>query len=146
MLLAHPTMALSGINQCMTELLTEPGTFMLSRGVNRAETFIRCTNSSNTLQCLRDLPYETIYGAAYEGLEWFATVDDKFISQFPQISYKENKIAKVPILLGTNTDEGTSFGTTGTDTAEECIEQLICLFIVTNMSSADESGTNSYPL
>lgn len=35
-------------------------------------------------------------------------------------------MAKVPILLGTNTDEGTSFGTTGTDTDEECIEQLIC--------------------
>lgn len=34
----------------------------------------------------------------------------------------------MPILLGTNTDEGTSFGTTGTDTDEQCIEQLICLY------------------
>lgn len=143
MLLAHPTMVLSGISQCMTELLNEPGKFMLSRGVNGAEAFTRCTNSSNTLQCLRDLPYETIYGAAYEGLEWFATVDDKFISQFPQISYKENKIAKVPILLGTNTDEGTSFGTTGTDTAEECIEQLTCLFLLITTYSTDGPGANS---
>ncbi|KAJ5397744.1 hypothetical protein N7509_005857 [Penicillium cosmopolitanum] len=94
---------------------------MYDRIVDRAG----CTNSSNTLQCLRDLPYETFYAAAYEGLEWFATIDGKFITQFPQISYKENKVAKVPILLGTNTDEGTSFGTTGTDTAEQCIEQLI---------------------
>ncbi|KAJ5300743.1 uncharacterized protein N7443_005745 [Penicillium atrosanguineum] len=83
-----------------------------------------CTNATNTLQCLRDLPYSTIYNVAYEGLEWFATIDNIFISQYPQISYKEGKLAKVPILLGTNTDEGTSFGTTGTNTGEECIEQL----------------------
>ncbi|KAJ5675703.1 hypothetical protein N7462_008600 [Penicillium macrosclerotiorum] len=84
-----------------------------------------CTNSTNTLQCLRELPYETLYNNAYEGLEWFATIDDDFITQYPQISYKEGKLAKVPILLGTNTDEGTSFGTTGTNTDEQCIEQLI---------------------
>lgn len=89
---------------------------------------IRCTNATNTLQCLRDLPYLTIYNAAYEGLEWFATIDNSFISQYPQISYKEGKLAKVPILLGTNTDEGTSFGTTGTNTDEECIEQLTCMY------------------
>lgn len=89
---------------------------------------IRCTNATNTLQCLRDLPYLTIYNAAYEGLEWFATIDNSFISHYPQISYKEGKLAKVPILLGTNTDEGTSFGTTGTNTDEECIEQLTCMY------------------
>ncbi|KAJ6104377.1 hypothetical protein N7523_010697 [Penicillium sp. IBT 18751x] len=94
---------------------------MYDRIVERAG----CTNATNTLQCLRDLPYSTIYNAAYEGLEWFATIDNSFISQYPQMSYKEGKLSKVPILLGTNTDEGTSFGTTGTNTDEECIEQLI---------------------
>lgn len=85
-----------------------------------------CTNATNILQCLRELPYETIYNSAYEGLEWFATIDDIFITEYPQLSYQSGKLAKVPILLGTNTDEGTSFGTTGTDTDDECIEQLIC--------------------
>ncbi|KAJ5659236.1 hypothetical protein N7507_005687 [Penicillium longicatenatum] len=84
-----------------------------------------CSNATNTLECLRDLPYETFYSVAYAGLEWFATIDDMFISQYPQISYREGKIAKVPILLGTNTDEGTSFGTTGVNTDEEAIAQLI---------------------
>ncbi|KAJ5632333.1 Triacylglycerol lipase (LipA) [Penicillium lividum] len=84
-----------------------------------------CSNETNTLQCLRDLPYENFYSIAYAGLEWFATIDGIFISQYPQISYREGKIAKVPILLGTNTDEGTSFGTTGVNTDEEAIKQLI---------------------
>ncbi|KAF5860819.1 hypothetical protein ETB97_001039 [Aspergillus alliaceus] len=84
-----------------------------------------CSSSSDTLQCLRDVSYDTLYDAAYEGLEWFATIDGVFIKEYPQISVTEGRMAKVPILLGTNTDEGTSFGTTGTDTDEECIEQLI---------------------
>ncbi|KAB8225932.1 Alpha/Beta hydrolase protein [Aspergillus novoparasiticus] len=84
-----------------------------------------CSSSSDTLQCLRDASYETIYDAAYEGLEWFAAIDGTYIKEYPQISITQGKMAKVPILLGTNTDEGTSFGTTGTDTDEECIEQLI---------------------
>ena len=54
--------------------------------------------------------------------------DNIFISQYPQTSYREGKFAKVPILLGTNTDEGTSFGTTGTNTDEDCIAQLTCEF------------------
>ncbi|KUM60589.1 hypothetical protein ACN42_g6551 [Penicillium freii] len=93
---------------------------MYNRIVERAG----CTDSTNTLQCLRELPYATLYNTANEGLEWFATVDGSFIAQYPQISYRQGKLARVPILIGTNTDEGTSFGTTGTNTDEDCINQL----------------------
>ncbi|KAJ6180361.1 hypothetical protein N7519_010822 [Penicillium mononematosum] len=91
---------------------------------NRIVERTGCTNSTNTLQCLRELPYAALYSNANEGLEWFATVDGSFIAQYPQISYKEGKMTRVPILLGTNTDEGTSFGTTGTNTDEDCINEL----------------------
>ncbi|KAJ5273522.1 hypothetical protein N7478_008647 [Penicillium angulare] len=94
---------------------------MYNRIVDRAG----CSNATNTLECLRNLQYTTFYDSAYEGLEWFATIDKAFITQYPQISYREGKIAQVPILLGTNTDEGTSFGTTGVNTDEEAIQQLI---------------------
>ncbi|CDM26756.1 hypothetical protein DTO013E5_7041 [Penicillium roqueforti] len=93
---------------------------MYDRIVERAG----CTNSLNTLQCLRELPYAALYSIANEGLEWFATVDGSFITQYPQINYREGTLAQVPILLGTNTDEGTSFGTTGTNTVEDCINEL----------------------
>jgi triacylglycerol lipase len=65
---------------------------------------------------------------AYEGLEWFAAIDGSFIREYAQISYTAGRLAKVPILVGSNTDEGTSFGTTGTNTDEDCINQLICAF------------------
>ncbi|KAK4120148.1 carboxylesterase family protein [Parathielavia appendiculata] len=83
-----------------------------------------CANSLDTLQCLREVPFKSLYAVAYEGLEWFATVDGQFIAEEPQVSITRGRIARVPILLGTNTDEGTSFGVTGVDTDEECIEQL----------------------
>ncbi|PYH79516.1 triacylglycerol lipase [Aspergillus uvarum CBS 121591] len=88
-------------------------------------TKTNCTSASDTLQCLREVPFETFYPLAYNGLEWFGTIDGTFIKEQPQISITEGRFAKVPILHGTNTDEGTSFGTTGTNTDEECIEQLI---------------------
>lgn len=128
--LAPHTTAPNGINPCMTELSRELGTFKfnLQSALEYLPTHIRCTGSSNTLQCLRELPYTTLYSATYEGLEWFATIDGSFITQYPQISYKQGKLAKVPILLGTNTDEGTSFGTTGTDTEDECIDELTSMY------------------
>ncbi|KAL7652289.1 hypothetical protein ACMYSQ_009585 [Aspergillus niger] len=84
-----------------------------------------CTTSSNTLQCLREVPFSTIYTAADIGLEWFATIDGTFIKEYPQISITEGRFAKVPILHGTNTDEGVSFGTTGVNTDAEAIQQLM---------------------
>ncbi|KAF9892223.1 hypothetical protein FE257_001999 [Aspergillus nanangensis] len=84
-----------------------------------------CTTATNTLQCLRETPYDTLYASANENLEWFGAIDGKFIKEYPQISLQAGRVAKVPILLGTNTDEGTSFGTKGTNTDEECVAQLI---------------------
>lgn len=95
---------------------------MYDRLVARAN----CSDAADTLDCLREMPFEQIYAVAYEGLEWFAVVDGEFIPRYPQVSYLAGKIAKVPILLGTNTDEGTSFGTTGIDTDEEYVEALMC--------------------
>ncbi|KAL4918654.1 Alpha/Beta hydrolase protein [Aspergillus aurantiobrunneus] len=83
-----------------------------------------CSTSSDTLQCLREVPFESLYAVAYEGLEWFAVVDGAFIKEYPQVSITEGRLAKVPILLGTNTDEGVSFGTSGVNTDKDCIAQL----------------------
>ncbi|KAL4787594.1 Alpha/Beta hydrolase protein [Aspergillus varians] len=92
---------------------------------NRIVDKAGCSDSSDTLQCLREVPFDSLYAVAYEGLEWFAVVDGAFIKEYPQISITQGRFAKVPILLGSNTDEGVSFGTTGVGTNEDCIAQLI---------------------
>ncbi|PYI12031.1 carboxylesterase family protein [Aspergillus sclerotiicarbonarius CBS 121057] len=83
-----------------------------------------CTTASDTLQCLREVPFDSLYAVAYDGLEWFGTIDGIFLKEYPQISITEGRFTKVPILHGTNTDEGVSFGTTGINTDAECIQQL----------------------
>ncbi|KAL5335157.1 Alpha/Beta hydrolase protein [Aspergillus crustosus] len=94
---------------------------MYDRIVNEAG----CSNSPDTLQCLGEVPFESLYAVAYEGLEWFGAVDGVFIKEYPQISITEGRLAKVPILLGSNTDEGVSFGTSGVDTDEESSKRWV---------------------
>lgn len=58
------------------------------------------------------------------GYEWFAVVDGQFVTQWPVKNIKEKKFLKVPILIGSNTDEGISFGVAGVNTDAQAIEQL----------------------
>lgn len=97
---------------------------MYDRLVARAN----CSAAADTLACLREMPFDKLYAVGYEGLEWFAVVDGEFIPRYPQVSYLDGKIARVPLLLGTNTDEGTSFGTTGVDSDGECVGALLSIF------------------
>lgn len=69
-----------------------------------------CSNATDTLQCLREVPYETIAPLAYNGRDqWFHTIDGSLIPRFAQESLTTGKFAKIPIILGTNTDEGFGF-------------------------------------
>ncbi|KAF2704146.1 lipase 3 precursor [Pleomassaria siparia CBS 279.74] len=86
-------------------------------------TSVNCTGASDTLQCLRDVPFETIAPFGYTGEEWFHSMDTSFVSRPGQVSLTTGKFAKIPIILGTNTDEG--FGVGGVNTDEQAINQLV---------------------
>ncbi|KAH8152546.1 uncharacterized protein LAJ45_03386 [Morchella importuna] len=92
---------------------------------DRITTTTGCYNATDTLQCLREVPYDSIYPAMNVGYEWFAVVDGNFVEQWPVLSLQQKKLIKVPLLLGTCTDEGTSFGVGGVDNDEEAVAQLI---------------------
>ncbi|KAJ5156778.1 hypothetical protein N7492_009581 [Penicillium capsulatum] len=79
-------------------------------------------------------------GPPYNGTEWHLV--DR--AGTPQISYRKGQIAKVPILLGTDTDEGTSFGTTGTDTDEQwhrAVDQTPVQAVCVHGRGSDNGGT-----
>lgn len=84
---------------------------------------VGCADVKDTLQCLRDVPYEVIAPYGNQGLEWFHSIDGSFVPRYGQESLTQGRFAKVPIILGTNTDEG--FGVTGVDTDEQAINQLM---------------------
>lgn len=83
---------------------------------------VGCATANNTLQCLRDVPFETIAPFGYTGLEWFHVLDGTFIPRPGQQSLLQGKFAKIPLILGTNTDEG--FGVNGVNTDDQALAQL----------------------
>lgn len=90
---------------------------------NNLTASVGCSNSSDTLQCLRDVPYEKIAPYGYQGLEWFHVIDGGIVPRYSQESVTTGKFARIPLILGTNTDEG--FGVNGVNTDEQAVEQLL---------------------
>lgn len=99
------------------------GTDWYQRMYDNLTASVGCHSASDTLQCLRDVPYETIAPYGYRGLEWFHAIDSDFIPRYGQESLTTSKFAKIPIIVGTNTDEG--FGVNGVNTDAQAIAQLI---------------------
>lgn len=89
---------------------------------NNLTTSLGCDGSIDTLQCLRDVPYEKIAPFGYIGLEWFHVIDGSLVPRYGQQSLASGKFAKIPLILGTNTDEG--FGVNGVDTDQQAIQQM----------------------
>lgn len=80
-----------------------------------------CSSSSDTLACLRNVPYGTFLEAinSLPGFFSYRSVDiayqprpdpaDNFFSVSPEISLMNNAFAKVPVIIGDQNDEGTLF-------------------------------------
>jgi acetylcholinesterase len=84
---------------------------------------VGCSGANDTLKCLREVPYQDIAPYGYQGLEWFHVIDGSLIPRYGQQSLMQGKFAKIPIILGSNTDEG--FGVLGINTDEQAVEQLL---------------------
>ncbi|OQE16020.1 hypothetical protein PENFLA_c029G04002 [Penicillium flavigenum] len=88
-----------------------------------------CSNVVDSLQCLREVPFETL-NAVLNGTEGISdynfspVVDGDFIQNWGSIQLNEHAFVKVPIMSGSNTDEGTSFGPTGINTTEQWYQYL----------------------
>ena len=78
-----------------------------------------CSSAADTLECLRELPYEQFLNAvnspagilSYTGLEgiYIPRPDGVALTQAPQDLLQQKKIAIVPFIIGDQEDEGTLF-------------------------------------
>ncbi|KAM0244371.1 hypothetical protein ACHAP5_006278 [Fusarium lateritium] len=74
-----------------------------------------CANlvgSQESLACLRKAPLIEIHQAltARNGRTWAPVLDGDFFTDYTTNQLEDGRFNKVPILIGANTDEGTSFG------------------------------------
>ncbi|EAU35844.1 cholinesterase [Aspergillus terreus NIH2624] len=90
---------------------------------------VNCSNTVDSLQCLREVPFEKL-NAAINGTNgaseynFSPVIDGDFVKEWGSIQLRDHKFVKVPILAGTNTDEGTSFGPVGINTTQQFYKYL----------------------
>ncbi|KAF4964382.1 hypothetical protein FSARC_7681 [Fusarium sarcochroum] len=98
-----------------------------------------CSNlvrSKKSLECLRKAPFEEIHHALSVSnvRPWPPVMDGDFIADYPTNQITNGRFPKIPILIGTNTDEGTFFGTgkraqgAGVNTDDEMRENVATIF------------------
>lgn len=70
-------------------------------------------NASSSLDCLRALPFAEL-DAALNGTEaspWAPMLDGDFIADYPHNILAAGRFPRIPVMIGTNQDEGSAFGT-----------------------------------
>ncbi|KIJ59046.1 hypothetical protein HYDPIDRAFT_118871 [Hydnomerulius pinastri MD-312] len=105
-----------------------------------------CSTSSDTLQCLREVPYETLLSAvnqspgifAYQSLvlAWLPRVDGVFLTEDPQYLVQQGSVADIPFISGDCDDEGTLFSfSTLNITTDTQLEEYIQTYWLPNATS-----------
>lgn len=84
-------------------------------------------NTSASLDCLRNLPFDELNNAlnGTDAAPWAPMLDGDFIADYPVNQLAAGRFPRIPVMIGTNQDEGSAFGTgrgpngTGVNTDEE---------------------------
>lgn len=93
-----------------------------------------CTGSSDTLACLRTIPtwdLSAVFNSTFNGSNIGSDsnlapqIDGDFLQKSGTTHLQNGEFVKVPYLMGTNFDEGGSFGTEGINTTAEFIEDIL---------------------
>lgn len=70
--------------------------------------YTECSSSSSAISCLRNVPAD-ILKAASANLSWYPIIDNDLWTDLSSVALEKGAFAKVPLLIGTNTNEGTPF-------------------------------------
>lgn len=85
-----------------------------------------CSKAVDTVQCLREAPYEAIFNASAPFI-FTPVVDGSILPRFPSDAFKRGLVANISVLAGSNKDEGTAsfWGPRGTlNTTAEVAEYV----------------------
>lgn len=85
---------------------------------------VGCWTSENQLGCLRNLTSQQLFDSNYT-VTWNPIVDGEFLTAYPSQLAANGSFVHVPILMGTNTDEGVSFSAHGLDNATAIFDNLL---------------------
>ncbi|ESZ95400.1 hypothetical protein SBOR_4256 [Sclerotinia borealis F-4128] len=83
-----------------------------------------CWTSTNKLACLRSLTSDQLWKARVSQ-QWNPMVDGDFLTDYPSNLTPQGKFIKVPLLIGANSDEGSSFGVSGLNNETAVFNNLL---------------------
>ncbi|KAF3912461.1 Acetylcholinesterase [Dactylellina cionopaga] len=88
-----------------------------------------CTDAVETLQCLRQVPIKQLTAAIDKSdparlNAWQPVIDGDFVRGFGSEALKNKAYVKVPLVIGTTSDEGSGFGDLGLNTTQQIFEYL----------------------
>lgn len=132
------------ITHCLQAL---NGTDYFQPYYNQVVNATGCSMAVNTLDCLRSVPFETL-NAAYNTSAysvWFPVVDGDIIRKYPSIQLAAGDFLRVPILVGANTDEGSSFTPRPINNESDWIYQLTRKRIPTSLCTCFHYNTSQKP-
>ncbi|KAI0793055.1 carotenoid ester lipase precursor [Irpex lacteus] len=116
-----------------------------------------CSGSSDTLACLRQVPYSTLKAAVDQSpallgptglhLAYQPRADGVFLTDTPQRLVQNGKVANVPFVCGNNDDEGTLFtvALTNITTEAEVADYLTTTYLPTASASTISQFLQLYP-
>ncbi|KDQ26036.1 hypothetical protein PLEOSDRAFT_160636 [Pleurotus ostreatus PC15] len=117
-----------------------------------------CSSASDTLACLRSVPYSTLKTAVdhtpfifdYQSLAlaWLPRADGVFLTDNPQKLVQAGKVANVPFVTGDCDDEGTLFSLANLNvTTTSQVRTYIKTFFMPQSTNAElDQMLNHYPL
>ncbi|KAK5446502.1 hypothetical protein LTS15_009841 [Exophiala xenobiotica] len=125
-----------------TPFITYPNASTWDKYYNNITAATNCSSASNTLACLRKVPIGKLSSVLNSSVTaqvpgWGAVIDHDFITGSASQQLQDGKFVKVPILQGTNFDEGTAFGAKGINTTQQFLASVLTLGPGPNMSIAE---------
>ncbi|KAI0447217.1 alpha/beta-hydrolase [Xylaria telfairii] len=85
---------------------------------------VGCADAADRLACLRGIPPDDLFAARGSNY-WNPLVDGGFLTDYPSALAGSGSFIKVPLLLGSNSDEGISFGPIGFNDSTEIYNGLL---------------------
>ncbi|KAL3601460.1 hypothetical protein FPOAC2_05721 [Fusarium poae] len=107
--------AQSGADGTDMKNLTQP-----ERRYNIIAEAAGCGDASDKLSCLREVSFEKLNATSTKVPgNFYPVVDNDFIPDYPSKLLENGKFVKVPLMTGTNADEGSFFAGPGVDNDEQ---------------------------
>ncbi|CAI7662752.1 unnamed protein product [Penicillium bialowiezense] len=120
----------AGIMESGGSITAQPGNYSsFQDDYDDLASKVGCSDVIDSLQCLREVPFEKLNTAlnSTDGSSYYSfwpVVDGDLIRNWGSIQLDNHDFIKVPIIAGTNTDEGTAFGPRGINTTDQWYEYL----------------------